>query len=82
MIFGQLKRERVSHKARKTGMRYFGNKALNYDTKRMGSVKWEGEDRKVREYLDSLPQKTSILDIPCGTGRFFSFVKGDSGFWR
>ena len=65
--------ERVSGKARMTAVRYFGEKALRYETKRMGTAKWMGEDRKVKEFLDDLPQGTSILDVPCGTGRFFPF---------
>ena len=71
--------ERVSGKARMTAVRYFGEKALRYETKRAGTPKWAGEDRKVREYLLDLPEGTTILDIPCGTGRFFQFYR-ERGF--
>jgi len=79
MVFSRLKQVGVSPKARKTGMRYFGVKALDYDAKRMGTAKWVGEDRKVKEYLLDLPQGASILDVPCGTGRFFWFYR-ERGF--
>jgi len=65
--------EGISAKAQKTAKRYLGENALCYEVKRTGRFKWREEDRKVREFLDDLPRGISILDIPCGTGRFFSF---------
>jgi len=65
--------EGVSAKAKRTAARYFGENASRYEAKRILTSKWEGEERKVKEYLADLPPGTSILDIPCGTGRFFPF---------
>lgn len=69
----------VSEKAQKTAIRYLGKDALKYEIKRNHKPKWMGEDRKVKEFLNDLPQGTSILDIPCGTGRFFPFYR-ERGF--
>lgn len=63
----------ISAKAQKTAKRYLGEDASHYEAKRIGTLKWLGEDRKVKEFLADLPKGTSILDIPCGTGRFFPF---------
>lgn len=67
--------EQLSAKAQKTAARYLGKDAVNYEAKRMSKDKWKGEDRKVKEYLWDFPEGTSILDIPCGTGRFFPFYR-------
>lgn len=71
--------EEISVKARKTAGRYLGNDAVNYEAKRINKSKWIGEDRKVKKYLNDLSEGTSILDIPCGTGRFFPFYR-ERGF--
>lgn len=65
----------VSDKARKTARRYLGDDAINYEAKRINTEKWRGEERKVKEFLKDIPKLKSILDIPCGTGRFFDFYK-------
>lgn len=67
--------EGLSDKARKTAKRYYGDDAVNYEKKRSNTAKWEGEGRKVREFLNRLMAGSSVLDIPCGTGRFFDFYK-------
>lgn len=63
----------LSDKARLTAKRYHGDTVTHYERRRSGSAKWAGEDRIVREFLSDLPQETKVLDIPCGTGRFFSY---------
>jgi ubiquinone/menaquinone biosynthesis C-methylase UbiE len=60
----------ISDMARKTAEKYRGNIAATYDAQRAGQVKWEAEDRIVREMLADLPAGTEVLDIPVGTGRF------------
>ena len=60
-------------------MRYLGEDALRYEAKRNRTNKWAGEERKVKKFLNDLPEGTSILDIPCGTGRFFPFYR-ERGF--
>lgn len=63
----------ISAKAQSTAKRYFGDRARDYEANRAGQPKWEGEDRAVKEFLSQFPAGTSVLDIPCGTGRFFDF---------
>lgn len=65
----------VSGKALFTSHKYQGHIAKNYEKKREGSAKWLGEDLKVKEYLNRALRGTSILDIPCGTGRFFPYYR-------
>jgi ubiquinone/menaquinone biosynthesis C-methylase UbiE len=65
--------EGMSDKAHKTAARYVKANAWQYEKKRSGTSKWEGEDRKVKKFLNGFPIGTSILDIPCGTGRFFPY---------
>jgi len=69
----------ISPKAEKTAQRYLGQDAINYEAKRINKAKWMGEDQKIKQYLNDLPEGTSILDIPCGTGRFFPFYR-EKGF--
>lgn len=65
----------VSDKANKTACRYLNQNAKLYESKRQRSAKWLGEDLKVKEFLNRTLRGTSILDIPCGTGRFFPFYR-------
>jgi len=50
---------------------YYGNHARGYDAKRSQTKRWQYENRAVEKFLDKLPPGLSVLDIPCGTGRFF-----------
>lgn len=63
----------LTEKAQRTAGRYLAQTATDYEKNRVGTRKWNGEDCKVREFLNDLPKTKSILDIPCGTGRFFPF---------
>lgn len=65
----------VSDKANKTACRYLGRNATLYESKRQRSAKWLGEDLKVKKFLTRDLRGSSILDIPCGTGRFFPFYQ-------
>lgn len=69
----------ISSKARNTAIRYAGEIATLYEKRRMDKAKWIGEDRKVKTYLSDLSKGAVILDIPCGTGRFFPFYR-EKGF--
>lgn len=64
---------KISKKAVTTANRYYGQKAANYDQRRQQKAKWRGEDQRVREILADFPEGTKVLDIPCGTGRFFNY---------
>jgi len=70
---------KISDKARTTAKRYLGDIAMRYEAKRIHQDKWIGEDKKVKQYLNDLSRGTTILDIPCGTGRFFQFYR-EKGF--
>ena len=61
----------ISLKARKTAGRYLGSKAETYDADRKKQAKWAAEDEAVAAALSDLPRGATILDAPCGTGRFF-----------
>jgi ubiquinone/menaquinone biosynthesis C-methylase UbiE len=65
----------LSDKARTTAARYLGTAADDYESRRRHKKKWQNEDIAVRAALNNLPRGTSILDIPCGTGRFFQFFR-------
>lgn len=49
---------------------YYGNKAADYLTKRVGEPKWQSEERIVEEFLAKQPAGGIVLDVPFGTGRF------------
>ena len=69
----------ISKKAETTAKRYVGKKAADYNQRRESQAKWRGEDAKVREVLDDLQPGARVLDIPCGTGRFFEYYQ-ERGF--
>ena len=48
---------------------YYGKKAYDYDLGREDSDKWKAEYKAVQEGLSGITG--TILDVPCGTGRFF-----------
>jgi len=49
---------------------YHGEVANRYDEDRQREPIWEVEQRFVRDWVQSLDAGTSVLDVPCGTGRF------------
>lgn len=51
-----------------SGRTYRGSKAKNYEKRRRGQGRWRGEHAFVEEHL---PRSGTVLDVPCGTGRFF-----------
>lgn len=53
--------------------KYVGPVAEGYDAKREQSEKWRVEQQVIERMLDDLPQGHWVLDVPCGTGRFFDF---------
>lgn len=65
----------ISAKAKSTAKRYYGATASEYEANRIGQPKWDGEDRAVKEFLEPYGPGTRVLDIPCGTGRFFDFYR-------
>lgn len=59
--------------------KYIGPVAQGYDQKREESDKWKIEQEIIEGMLDDLPSGSWVLDVPCGTGRFFQFYH-DKGF--
>jgi ubiquinone/menaquinone biosynthesis C-methylase UbiE len=57
--------------------RYRGSRARNYDNERVKLAKWASEQRIVGSFLASLPQGSSVLDVPVGTGRFAAEYKSN-----
>jgi ubiquinone/menaquinone biosynthesis C-methylase UbiE len=65
------KHKPVQQAEEKAGSRkYYGDVAAGYDAKRENSEKWKAENRLVSELLTDMPPGTTVLDCPCGTGRF------------
>jgi ubiquinone/menaquinone biosynthesis C-methylase UbiE len=59
--------------------KYHGAVATGYDEKRTQDPKWLLEQRIIEDMLDDLHMGDWVLDVPCGTGRFFKFYH-DKGF--
>lgn len=59
--------------------KYHGAVAQGYDQKREQSEKWLIEQQIIEDMLSSMPTGNWVLDVPCGTGRFFKFYH-DKGF--
>lgn len=53
--------------------KYHGAIASGYDAKREQSPKWFIEQNHIEDMLSDLPAGSWVLDVPCGTGRFFKF---------
>ena len=58
---------------------YFNDVARSYDVDRKSSLirrmKWRAEFLTLGKVLKSIPEGSSILDVPCGTGRFFPILQ-------
>lgn len=65
---GQLRK-----KADRGAEKYHGNVAEGYDAKREESLKWQAEQSIIERMLGDMPEGHWVLDVPCGTGRFFEF---------
>lgn len=50
-------------------VKYRGETAANYDAKRVGTAKWQTENRIIDAMLSAYPSGTYVLDVPTGTGR-------------
>lgn len=53
------------------GNSYFSSKAKNYDSQRSAQPWWHEENDVISEIVRSLPNLQRVLDVPCGSGRFF-----------
>lgn len=54
---------------------YVDKVAKNYDTERVGQGKWVQEQKAMDKLIAHIPEGSSLIDIPVGTGRFFPFYK-------
>lgn len=52
---------------------YSGKVAQNYDSDRITEPIWQTEQIFFKKYIGKLPQKSKLLDLPVGTGRFIPF---------
>jgi ubiquinone/menaquinone biosynthesis C-methylase UbiE len=53
-----------------TPNQYYGELAQTYVGRRTRTVKWHREQSLMQELLNNVPDGTSVLDVPFGTGRF------------
>lgn len=51
--------------------KYYGPVAQGYNAKRTDNPKWTIEQNHIEDMLSDLPAGDWVLDVPCGTGRFF-----------
>jgi ubiquinone/menaquinone biosynthesis C-methylase UbiE len=63
----------ISERSKKMLTHYTGNIARGYDARRSGQIKWRREQEILAEIIGALPVGSSVIDIPCGTGRLFPF---------
>ncbi len=61
---------------------YTADKAINYDASRSGPLssplarrRWKAELDAISSIAKSIPANSTILDLPCGTGRFFPILQ-------
>jgi ubiquinone/menaquinone biosynthesis C-methylase UbiE len=52
--------------------KYFGDIAAGYDAKRDTSPKWTIEQQIIERMISELPEGSTVLDCPVGTGRFLN----------
>lgn len=65
-----------------TGARkYVGDVATGYDAKRENSAKWRAEQATIEDIINRLPEGSSVLDIPVGTGRFIPAYERNGHKW-
>lgn len=60
----------MSARARATAANYRGDNARRYEAKRVRREKWAAEHSILSSWLAAYPAGSTVLDIPCGTGRF------------
>jgi ubiquinone/menaquinone biosynthesis C-methylase UbiE len=53
-----------------TGDTYYGDRAAQYDERRMVLPTWQAEQTAMKHLLSDLPDGLAVLDVPFGTGRF------------
>lgn len=53
-----------------TSRKYHGRKAATYDSVRQKQRRWKIENAEVERMLTEIRPR-SVIDVPCGTGRFF-----------
>lgn len=61
--------------------KYHGAVAKNYDAKRLSQQKWHDEQRIIEGWIKEMPGGSSVLDCPCGTGRFLPVCEANGLFY-
>lgn len=62
--------------------KYTGTVATGYDAKRVESPKWAAEQAIIESIIDALPNGSTILDVPVGTGRFIPTYERNEHNWH
>ena len=62
--------------------KYYGQVASGYDAKRAADPKWTLEQNIIEDMLGDMPKGSWVLDVPCGTGRFFKFYHSKGFIFR
>lgn len=61
--------------AKKLSNTYVNKVAKNYDHERVGQGKWAQEQLAMEKLIAHIAEGSTLVDIPVGTGRFFSLYK-------
>ena len=68
-----IRTEQAEQSPEQGSRKYTGAVAQGYDEKREKSEKWKVEQSVIENMLSDLAHGDYVLDVPCGTGRFFDF---------
>lgn len=52
------------------GDNFYGDRAAGYEAQRRGQQYWDDQQRIAEELIDAVPDGSTVLDVPFGTGRF------------
>ena len=55
--------------------KYLGKVAKNYEKRKASRPKWQAEHASVSTLLECIARNDRLLDVPCGTGRFFELYQ-------
>ena len=66
--------------AKAFGNRYYSSRAKKYESTRVAQQSWHAEFGAMEKFADFLGENLAVLDVPVGTGRFFSIYESRS--WR
>lgn len=62
-------------KTKSLSKKYLGENARNYESNRSFGKNWQKEQSIFEELLKKIPNESTIIDVPVGTGRFVELYK-------